>query len=51
VPYIEVAHELARDDTWIMEVRDGDGAHPAVGGYDRLAAVVMPTWLDWISAS
>ena len=51
VPYVEVAHELARDDTWIMEVRDGDGAHPAVGGYDRLAAVVMPTWLDWISAS
>lgn len=49
-PFVAVVHELARDERWMSEVRDGDGAHPAAGGYERLAAIVLPGWLEWISA-
>lgn len=49
VPFVEVVHELAGDQLWMTEVRDGDGAHPGSGGYERLAAIAMPTWLGWIS--
>jgi lysophospholipase L1-like esterase len=49
VPFVEVVHELASDQLWMTEVRNGDGAHPGAGGYERLAAIVMPTWLAWIS--
>ncbi|ODU03556.1 MAG: hypothetical protein ABS81_13750 [Pseudonocardia sp. SCN 72-86] len=50
VPFVEVVHDLADDDVWTAEVRDGDGAHPDAAGYDRLAALLLPTWLDWIGA-
>lgn len=50
VPFVEVVHDLADDDVWTTEVRDGDGAHPGAAGYERLASLVLPTWLDWIGA-
>lgn len=50
VPFVEVVHDLADDDVWTTEVRDGDGAHPGAAGYDRLAALLLATWLDWIGA-
>ena len=47
-PFVEVVHDLADDDVWTTEVRDGDGAHPGAAGHDHLAALVLPTWLGWI---
>ncbi|AEA27653.1 lipolytic protein G-D-S-L family [Pseudonocardia dioxanivorans CB1190] len=47
-PFVDVVHELAGDELWTTGVRDGDGAHPGAQGYERLAALVLPTWLDWI---
>jgi lysophospholipase L1-like esterase len=47
-PFVEVVHDLVRDERWTAEVRDGDGAHPGAGGYERLAAVVLPARLGWI---
>jgi lysophospholipase L1-like esterase len=49
VPYVEIVDELRRGGPWQAEVRAGDGAHPAAGGYAQLAALVaapLRAWLD-----
>jgi acyl-CoA thioesterase I len=49
VPYLEVVHALSEDPTWAREAREGDGAHPASGGYSLLAELVMERWLQWLA--
>jgi lysophospholipase L1-like esterase len=51
VPCLEVAAALAEDPTWTREAREGDGAHPASGGYTLLAGLVMERWLEWLAES
>jgi lysophospholipase L1-like esterase len=50
VPFADVTQPLAGDATWRAEALAGDGAHPAAGGYDPLAARVREAhrqpWLD-----
>lgn len=49
VPYVDVAERLRASTVWAMEVAAGDGAHPAAGGYDALAALVLAGgWLSWL---
>lgn len=48
VPYVAVLQDLCRDEVWRREVRRGDGAHPGAAGYERLAALVEPTWTQWV---
>jgi acyl-CoA thioesterase-1 len=49
VPYLEVVGALSQDPTWTREAREGDGAHPASGGYSLLAGLVMKRWLRWLA--
>ncbi|WP_067834905.1 GDSL-type esterase/lipase family protein [Nocardia lijiangensis] len=49
VPYVRVHHELRANEVWMREVRAGDGAHPSAGGYDAIAALILPAWRDWLS--
>lgn len=46
VPFLDTFPPLSASPVWAAEVRAGDGAHPAAGGYDALAAVVgqWPAW-------
>lgn len=44
VPVVPVVHDLLADETWLSEVRAGDGAHPGARGYAALAALVRPSW-------
>jgi lysophospholipase L1-like esterase len=48
VGHIAVHWELSGDTAWTREIRAGDGAHPAAGGYDELAALVAPHWDTWL---
>jgi acyl-CoA thioesterase I len=48
VPCLEVAGPLSQDRTWTREACEGDGAHPASGGYSLLAGLVMERWLEWL---
>ncbi|TQM29687.1 GDSL-type esterase/lipase family protein [Nocardia bhagyanarayanae] len=48
-PYARVHHELRANEVWMREVREGDGAHPGAAGYDAIAALIMPVWLEWLS--
>jgi acyl-CoA thioesterase I len=48
VPFVDVLDDLAADPVWMDEVRAGDGAHPGAGGYERMAALVLPHWLRWL---
>ncbi|MET8773837.1 GDSL-type esterase/lipase family protein [Nocardia sp. NPDC004654] len=48
-PYARVHHELRANEVWMREVREGDGAHPSEAGYDAIAALIMPVWLEWLS--
>ncbi len=44
-----VAEQLLRSGTWLAEAAAGDGAHPAEGGYDELAALILAGGIgDWI---
>jgi acyl-CoA thioesterase I len=49
VQFLEVVHALSEDPTWTREAREGDGAHPASGGYTLLAELVMERWLQWLA--
>lgn len=49
VEYIDVVDALRADPTWAREAQAGDGAHPGPAGYERLARLVIPRWLSWIS--
>lgn len=48
VPYAATHRLLAADETWCAEVRAGDGAHPAAGGYTAFADAVLPVWREWL---
>lgn len=47
VPYVPVVDDLRREGPWLAEARAGDGAHPAAGGYEQLAALVQEPFLRW----
>lgn len=47
VPYVAVV-ALQHDPRWMAEVAAGDGAHPGAAGYELLADLVAPAWLDWL---
>lgn len=49
VPFVAVAEALGACSAWRAEAAAGDGTHPAVGGYDALARLVLRAgWLDWL---
>jgi lysophospholipase L1-like esterase len=49
IPYVPVAARLLASGTWVAEAAAGDGAHPAAGGYDELAAILLDGGLrGWI---
>lgn len=50
VPYVSVVRQMQGHDVWRREVREGDGAHPGVGGYDGLTALLRPAWDSWLAA-
>jgi len=40
---------LRTDSIWSEELAVGDGSHPAAGGYEALARLVLAAgWVDWI---
>ena len=49
-PYVPVFGALVEDRVWMRQVAEGDGAHPAAGGYARLAKLVAahPAWAAWL---
>lgn len=49
VPFLPVFPALDSAPCWRYEALDHDGAHPAAGGYDELAQLVMnwPAWRQW----
>lgn len=46
VPFFDTFLPLSAIPVWAAEVQAGDGAHPAAGGYDALAALIgqWPAW-------
>lgn len=49
VPFVAVAEALGASAAWVSEARAGDGTHPAAGGYEELARLVLQGgWLDWL---
>ncbi|WP_254854174.1 GDSL-type esterase/lipase family protein [Nocardia donostiensis] len=49
--YVRTHQTLAADPTWMREVRNGDGAHPGVGGYTAFAELLQSTWLAWLQST
>jgi acyl-CoA thioesterase-1 len=50
VGYARVFEQLSADPVWMRQVAEDDGAHPGARGYQRLADLVWPWWLSWITA-
>jgi lysophospholipase L1-like esterase len=50
VPYVSVLPVLLRSESWMQQVREGDGSHPAATGYAELADLVWPHWRAWLGA-
>lgn len=49
VPFVGVIEALRATPAWAAEASAGDGVHPAAGGYDALARLVLAGgWLDWL---
>jgi lysophospholipase L1-like esterase len=49
VPFIGVTAPLAASEAWAAEAALGDGRHPAAGGYEELAQLVLAGgWLGWL---
>jgi lysophospholipase L1-like esterase len=49
VPFAAVVEALLGTRAWVGEAAAGDGSHPAAGGYDALARLVLQAgWLDWV---
>ena len=46
VPYFAVFGALSASETWMREVRSGDGSHPGAEGYAEWAALVG-AWAGW----
>lgn len=51
VPYVDVFGRLRADRNWLEEAAAFDGAHPGSRGYQRLADLILPTWLSWLETS
>lgn len=50
--FIDVVDPLMSSSVWIDEVRAGDGAHPAGGGYEALGRLVLDGgWLSWLTGA
>ena len=50
VPYVSVLPVLLQSESWMQQVRAGDGSHPAAAGYTELADLVRPHWRAWLGA-
>ncbi|MDH6576282.1 GDSL-type esterase/lipase family protein [Kitasatospora sp. MAP5-34] len=51
VPFVPVTRALADDARWTAEAMAGDGVHPGVGGYARLAQLVLDSgWVEWVGS-
>jgi acyl-CoA thioesterase-1 len=51
VPFVPVVEALVASSVWLTEAAQGDGAHPAAGGYEEFARVVLNGgWIDWLRA-
>lgn len=53
IPFVSVFDGLEATPVWFDEVRVGDGAHPAAGGYSRMAEIILAsdTWQRWITSA
>ena len=53
LPYLSVFDGLMQTPVWLDEARAGDGAHPAAGGYARLAELVLAStaWRVWMATA
>lgn len=53
VPFVSVFDGLMATPVWLDEARAGDGAHPAVGGYSRMAEIILASeaWQRWITSA
>ncbi|WP_037577937.1 GDSL-type esterase/lipase family protein [Phaeacidiphilus oryzae] len=50
LPFVPTTDALAEDPAWRTEALAGDGAHPASGGYRRLAGIVLSSgWARWLA--
>ncbi len=49
VQYLRVHQPLRHNDIWMRELRVGDGYHPGAPGYEQLAAMIGPHWLQWLT--
>lgn len=49
VPLVSVIEALRASQSWTGEAAAGDGAHPAAGGYEELARLVLAGgFVDWL---
>ena len=49
VPFVDVVGALRGGSIWSEEAAAGDGSHPAAGGYEALAQLVLAAgWLRWL---
>lgn len=48
-PFVDLGG-LHQDAVWTAEIAAGDAFHPSTAGYARLAALVAPVFLDWVTA-
>lgn len=49
VPFVSVIEQLRASPEWTREAAAGDGAHPAAGGYEELARLVLAGgFVDWL---
>lgn len=49
VPFVNTCTSLLASPTWMAEVREGDGAHPAADGYQALAGLLHEPWSAWLA--
>ncbi|MGH2834238.1 MAG: GDSL-type esterase/lipase family protein [Solirubrobacteraceae bacterium] len=51
VPFIAVLEPLEQSQVWMSEVAGADGAHPAAGGYETIAELLINGGLlSWLTA-
>jgi acyl-CoA thioesterase-1 len=49
VTFVPIDEPLRASAAWLAEAAEGDGTHPAAGGYGALAALVLAGgWLAWL---